>query len=492
MLVGPPPRAPRASKLDPFLAQVSDLLGRYPEITAQRIFEELRGADFAGGYTAVKKLVRKIRPQPAPTPSLTTPIYGPGGMAESDWSPYAIDFTESGRATVQAFAYALAHSRRKSFGLFPRSDLHALMDGHQGAFARFDGVARRCKYDCQKAVVLGWEGRQPIYNPRFIAFATHYEFQPEACRPGHPNDKPHVERAFWEFERSFLSGRTFRNLEDMRAQLARWESEICDTRINKTTRRAPLELFEAEERAALLPLPAHPYDTARVAYRICSIDGFVAWDGNRYAVPYEHVTDLVPLRITQHELFVYAADLRCVARHELAPRGGGRTVAKPGTHQPWRTAVADLDQLRTAFVALGDEAQAFFEGLLVAVPRFAAHQARQILLLRERYQSGDLAQALGHARAYGAFEHQAIARILAARAAPRTLAEYVAEDTARRLEARLGQSRTAPRDLSEYDRLPTSPTAAPRPERTEEPACPSSQSPTSSPNASGSTSRSSD
>jgi len=31
-------------------------------------------------------------------------------------------------------------------------------------------------------------------------------------------------------------------------------------------------------------LPAHPYDTARVFYRVASIDGFVSFDGNRYYV----------------------------------------------------------------------------------------------------------------------------------------------------------------------------------------------------------------
>ena len=44
------------------------------------------------------------------------------------------------------------------------------------AFARFEGCAHRCIYDSQKPVVLRWEGTQPIYNPRFLAFAAHYEF----------------------------------------------------------------------------------------------------------------------------------------------------------------------------------------------------------------------------------------------------------------------------------------------------------------------------
>jgi hypothetical protein len=54
----------------------------------------------------------------------------------------------------------------------------------------------------------------------------------------------------------------------------------------------------AEEHDHLVSLPRHPYDTARVVYRVCGIDGFVAWAGNHYAVPYDHVTDILPLRIT--------------------------------------------------------------------------------------------------------------------------------------------------------------------------------------------------
>ena len=44
----------------------------------------------------------------------------------------------------------------------------------------------------------------------------------------------------------------------------------------------------AEEHPHLVELPRCPYDTARVIYRLCSIDGFIAWGGNRYAIPYDH------------------------------------------------------------------------------------------------------------------------------------------------------------------------------------------------------------
>ncbi len=464
-----PERTPRPQKIDDFRGKVAELLARYPEITAQRIFEELRAAGYGGGYTAVKKHVRQVRPKARPEPSLPTPSYGPGEMAESDWSPYVIDFLDGQRRTVQALSYVLVWSRRKCFSIYERSDLFALMDGHLATFERFGGAAKVCKYDGQKAVVMGWEGQQPIYNPRFLAFATHYEYRPQACRRFHPNDKPRTERSLWEFEQSFLNGRRFRDLDDMRAQLAVWLDRTCDVRPQRKTKRTRLEAF-AEERPHLSPLPAHPYDTARVVYRVCSIDGFVAIDGNRYAVAYDHVTDILPVRVTQAEVFVYAADLKLVARHELAPRGAGHDVDPQGIHPPWNRRGADLDQLEKAFADIGEDGAHFFAGLATAQGRFAGYHARQILLLRERYATVDLGAALAHARSFGAFEHHAIERILAARAAPRRLAEYVAEETARRLDEPPGAGDTCLRDLDEYDLLPVAQSA-------KEATCPDASSP---------------
>jgi len=453
-LVSPPTRAPRESKLDPFAQKVRGLLDEYDDITAQRVFEELRAAGFDGGYTVVKDAVRKLRPAKKPEPSLETPHYGPGKMAESDWSPYTIDFTVAGRQLVQACAYVLAHSRRKSFGIYERSDFYALTDAHVATFARFEGAAEECKYDSQKAVVLGWEANQPIYNPRYLGFSTYYEYRPRACRRFHPNDKPSVERAFWEFERSFLNGRRFRDPDDMRAQLAQWERTTCDLRPSRRDKTTALQRF-AEEQPHLRSLPCHPYDTARVVYRLCSIDGFVSWDGNRYAVPYDHVTDFLPIRITQRELFVYAADLALVARHELEPRSAGHDLDPMGFHRrDRRQSAADLDQVKKTYDELGEDAACFFARLLGRMPtNVAGYHARQILLLRERFASSDLGAAFRHALAYDALDHRAVERILALRATPRRLAEYVAEETERKVEALFG-TEARPRDLDEYDRLP--------------------------------------
>lgn len=446
-----PARAPRSTKLEGFTARIAELLDKYPDITAQRVFEILRDEGYAGKYGIIKTHLRRVRPPAKPAPSLTTPEFGPGEMGECDWSPYEFTFTAAPPLTLQGFGYVLVHSRRKFYRLFPSNDLHALMDGHVAAFERFQGAARQCKYDSQKPVVLRWEGAQPIYNPRFIAFATHYEFRPVAIR-GNPNAKPRVERSFWEFETSFRNGRSFRDLADLQAQLEDWLDRIADHRPKKSG--SPLERF-ADEQPHLLPLPRHPYDTARVVYRVCSIDGFVDWNGNRYAIPYAHVTDILPLRITQTELFVYAADLTCVARHELAPRGRGLKLDPNGYHPAPRrkSAPFDAERLAETFAALGEGGQRFFQLMCTLPPRRWTFQARRILGLRARYDSSDLDQALAHAAHYGAFDCDAIERILSVRARPRSLDEFVAEHTAERLAQSI-EDGCDPQDLHVYDDLP--------------------------------------
>lgn len=54
-----PVRAPRASKLDAFKPRVAELMARFADITAQRVSEILSSEGFGGGYTVVKKHMRK-------------------------------------------------------------------------------------------------------------------------------------------------------------------------------------------------------------------------------------------------------------------------------------------------------------------------------------------------------------------------------------------------------------------------------------------------
>lgn len=447
-----PAATPRASKLDAHEGRIKELLAEFPSITARRVYEELRAGGYEGRYSIVKERVRKLRPPKPPEPSRVRPVFGPGEMAEQDWSPYRVEFSD-GTRLVHAFMLSLSHSRSRYVDFFESEDLFALLEGHRRAFEHLGGVPHAIRYDNQKAVVARREGPDVIYQPRLLAFATYYGFDPQAVRPRKPNDKAFVERDLWDVERSFLCGRRFRDIEDMRVQARRWLAEIVELRFHtKFRRRRIVEIFADEERAALRPLPTHPFDTARVVYRLCSIEGFVHWEGNRYSVPYEHVTALVPVRITQDELFVYGPGLACIAHHQLFARGKGADSVI-GAHRPPRleTPGASLELIRERFLALGPAAEEFLGGLVEAQPRSAAYHARRILELRERYAAPDVVAAMAHALTFRSFSANAVARIVEVRARPRTLDEYVAAETEGKLRGLLSGERLVPRDLRSYD-----------------------------------------
>ncbi len=375
----------RGSKLDAFQHVFDERLADYPDITAVRMHEELIEAGFDGGYTIVKERLRAARPRPKVTPSQRIET-GPGEQGQQDWSPYTIDFTKAGRQTVKCFSLVLSFSRRQYIHFGEREDFYTLIRQHQAAFERFGGVPHQILYDRQKAVVLGYEHGRNLYNPRFLAFATHYGFQPKALPPRKPEWKGKVERPFQFVEGNCLNARSFVDLADLNAHATWWMEHRSDPHRHRRTGEPPIERF-GREAEHLHPLPAHPYDTAEVGYRVVDRDRLVSWDGTAYSVPPEHVLDLVVVRATEHEVIIYGHGLNVIARHERAARGQLEPVCDPAHFTQKRTKVRDIDALVRRMAELGDAGAAFAKGVCDRKRTRGVHLAA-VLAHQERYRRG--------------------------------------------------------------------------------------------------------
>jgi transposase len=277
----------RPSKLTPYLDFLSERVAAFPELSAARLTREIRELGYTGAYTAVKRYLAAIRPEGQPKPYEVRFETPPGVQAQVDFARFVVEFADDPGSSriVWLFSLVLGHSRFLFARYVLHQDLQTLLRCHMQAFDALGGVPIEILYDRMKTAVTGEDGLgHIIYNRSLLALASHYRFQPRACRPYRAKTKGKVERPFSYIRQDFFLARRFRNLEDMNVQLIDWLDTVANARLHGTTQRIVAEAFAAEQ-SELQTLPEHPFGAVLKLERRVSHDGFVAIGGNYYSVP---------------------------------------------------------------------------------------------------------------------------------------------------------------------------------------------------------------
>jgi transposase len=325
------PRAPRPSKLDAFRLYLEERC-KAGVWNAVVLLRELRERGYDGSYTILTdylRLQRKAARQTA-VRRFETP---PGVQAQVDWGHLGYVEGDTGQQAVSGFVFTLGHSRALMAEAALDQKLGTLLRMHEEAFRQLGGIPREILYDRMKTVWLGTDERGEVrWHPQFLDFARYWGFTPRLCRPYRAQTKGKVESGVKYVRRNFLcslQGREPHSIDELNAAMRSWVWEVANQRVHGTTHCIVQQRWQAECAHLQSVAGRLPYPYVEEELRRVSRDAYVAWQGNRYSVPWTYAGQQVRVREQRGVIEVYAGDSQIAAHPQL---WGQHRIAAQNAH----------------------------------------------------------------------------------------------------------------------------------------------------------------
>jgi transposase len=332
-LLFPPKKSKARSREVPNWSQVRSELSRkgvtlallwkeYEETTKggfgySRFVELFRAWESAHGYTMIQH-------------------HRPGEKIYVDFSGMTITLTDpvTGEKTeAQVFCAATGYSQLLYARVCRTQGLRDWLDSHCLAFEFFGGSPEVVVPDNLKSGVKLACRYDPETNPAYADLANHYKVTVLPARVRKPKDKAKVENGVQQIERWVLAplrDRIFFSIEEAQQAV---ESELLKVNARKLSDLpfSRMELYEAEEKTFLQPLPAERYCFAEWRKAKVGPDYHVRFESQAYSVPHRLCRQTLDVRLTSSRVEIFQESV-LVASHHREP--GPRYVSTTPEHMP--------------------------------------------------------------------------------------------------------------------------------------------------------------
>ena len=250
---GPGNPGTRASKLDPFKAQIVRMLERYPYSAAQ-VFQRLREQGFDGGYSLVKAYVRTVRP--TRQAAFLKLAFAPGECAQVDWGSFGSVPVGQTSRRLSFFVMVLCYSRMMYVEFTVSQTMEHFLACHQHAFEYFGAIPHKIMVDNLKSAVLKRAlGEAPVLNPRYADFAAHNGFRIVPCNVGKGNEKGRVENGVGYVKKNFLAGLDIPDFSALNPAARQWLETVANVRAAWRNPAANPPTYGTQERPSSAPAP---------------------------------------------------------------------------------------------------------------------------------------------------------------------------------------------------------------------------------------------
>lgn len=347
----------------------------------------------------------------------------PGQEAQVDFGKMGllIDDESGKKRVLWALIITLVYSRYQFVWPTFRQTTEAVCEGLDRAWMFFGGIIKTLIPDNTKAMVLKPEALAPTLVPAFLDYCQGREIFVDPARVRSPKDKPRVENQVPYVRESWFDGEQFTGLAHARSSAEEWCRDIAGARIHGTTRKVPREVFEASEKATMLPPPDSLYDVPVWIEKVkVHPDHHIQALQALYSVPTHYLRQHVRVRADRNVVKIFSGT-ELIKMHERQPPGGRSTDPADYPKDKSIYALRDVDALCAKAKEKGTHVGIYADRLLGGpLPWSKMRQAYALLSLCDKYGEGRVEAMCQSALAFDVVNVSKVAAMLKSAAkAPR-------------------------------------------------------------------------
>ena len=213
-------------------------------------------------------------------------IHEPGEVLQLDWGKLrdVIDPITGKKKTLWAFVGIIGFSRYMMVKLVWDNKTETTLNAIEEMFNELGGVPQKIVSDNPKCFAIKASKYEPILNPAFERFCSHYGVIPEILPPRDPKKKGKVERAMPYVRRLYEGqGQGWEGLKESQNYLNK-KIILANERKHGTTKLRPIDVLLQQEVSALKDLPSTSYEIEEYHLGTVRKDGHIRFRNKYYSV----------------------------------------------------------------------------------------------------------------------------------------------------------------------------------------------------------------
>lgn len=397
------PKIEKIKKLDKHKEQIKEWyqMGLTGVLIQEKLLKEKA---LKVSYASVSRYLSQFK-----TPEVYVPLIAkPGEEGQVDFG-YLGRFIKDGKAVkVWCFSMVLSHSRYSYNCLVTNQSVDSFIRCHIKSFEYFGAVPHTAKIDNLKAGVITPSFYEPTIQVQYAEFLKHYNCAPITARVRRGQDKGKVEAGVKYVKINFLKRVEHKDFYKLEIQLLDWTTNICNKRLHGTTKKIPVEVFNASEKKEMYSLPEKRYELFKIEHRKVNTYGHISYKNNFYSVPYTYIGKKIIIQSNDTILKIYD-NAEEITLHQIDKRDG-EFITKD-EHAPPEKQKKTVEMYHEKAAEFGSETSRFLEIVKKEKAQTWIQIIRGVFSLKKNYDTQTINLACKRALEYQICEYSTVKNI---------------------------------------------------------------------------------